>query len=254
MGTKSEVFVKLTLVFFISLLSFAVGTFVGKKYSDNQHKLASMEPGQHGDGHADRGIASEAEASGHGEKGEKTLTDDEIAKLAEEFVDDEHPTVAKAEAHGEPAEHTEPAHGAAPAHGAPAHSEPAHGTKEAAHDEHAAPAPAPEKKPAKVGHAEAAEKETRLPTSIPKDVSQYSIGKFTVQVASFAAEPEAKERAEELKSQGYSAFYIPANIKGKTWYRVSVGLFATEKEARQYKSEFAVKSKNDSAMVQKISQ
>ena len=43
-GSKTDVVVKLILVFFISLLSFSIGTFVGKKFSDNQHKIAQLEP------------------------------------------------------------------------------------------------------------------------------------------------------------------------------------------------------------------
>ena len=44
MSQKTDKMLKLALVFFISLLSFSIGTFVGKKYSDNQHKLAELEP------------------------------------------------------------------------------------------------------------------------------------------------------------------------------------------------------------------
>lgn len=81
--------------------------------------------------------------------------------------------------------------------------------------------------PSKVAETE------RIPSSIPKDVAQYSVGKFTVQVGSFANKVEAEKKSSELVDKGYRAFVIPAHVKGKSWFRVSVGLFATEKEAKE---------------------
>src|SRR4051812_11118357 len=100
MGAKTDVIVKLVLVFFISLLSFSIGTFVGKKYSDNQHKLAALEPEK--GGHESREVASEhgakeehGEAKEHGTaKAGESMSDEEIAKLAEEFVADDVTTTA----------------------------------------------------------------------------------------------------------------------------------------------------------------
>lgn len=249
MTAKTDVFVKLVLVFFISLLSFSIGTFVGKKYSDNQHKLAALEPERASE--KSREVASLVD-----ENGNAGMKDEEIAKLAEEFADDD---TTKTVAAAAPAAHGEE-------HAA-----------EAAKDEHAEIAKtvvkkeepkkavsAHEETPSAAAHnvaagkaptqnlAKQAKAETRTPSSLPKDVAQYSVGKFTVQVASFGTETEAKERAENLKKSGYSAFYVPANVKGKTWYRVSVGLFATEKEAKDYKAEFMGKAKVDNAIVQKI--
>ncbi|MBX2987614.1 MAG: SPOR domain-containing protein [Bdellovibrionaceae bacterium] len=270
MAAKSDVFVKMVLVFFISLLSFSIGTFVGKKYSDNQHKLASLEPGH--------GEKAREVASAHGEEGaassSSSMSDEEISKLAEEFADDggpvhgdekkvdAHGAVAAKEASGTAHEEAKPAaHGVAAAHetkavataaaprGATVHSAPA-----IAHDEVAIPAKnlIAGKQPTE-SVVKKAQTESRLPSSLPKDVAQYSVGKFTVQINSFASELEAKKRAEEMKSKGYSAFYVPATVKGKTWYRVSVGLFASEKEAKDYRNEFMSKSKVGDAIIQKIS-
>lgn len=250
MTAKSDVVVKLVLVFFISLLSFSIGTFVGKKYSDNQHKLAALEPG-HGAADAHREVASEE----HG-KTESSMSDDDIAKIAEEFADDETmPTVSahdeETAAHDDHAK-AEDAHGAKAVAHAP--EKPTHAEKSKT-EEPSTPAKNlvagknPTESMAKKAHAE-----TRLPSSLPKDVAQYSVGKFTVQVAAFGTETEAKRRAEDLKHQGYSAFYVPAQVKGKTWYRVSVGLFATEKEAKEYKSSFTEKAKVENTIIQKIAQ
>lgn len=246
-NTKTDVVVKLVLVFFISLLSFSIGTFVGKKYSDNQHQLSQLEPKKTHKG--DHEPASVHEEDGADKKAGNAMSDDEIAKLAEEFVADETKpaeTARGGDAHGEP-------HAATPAHedshaAAPA-TKNAHGES---HDNHAAQnshelTPAASKNTASTH-------ESRVPTSLPKDVARYSVGKFTVQVASYADETEAQKTASDLKEKGYSAFYIPATIKGKTWYRVSVGQFATMKEATSYKSDLMSKAKVNTAIVQKITE
>lgn len=177
-GSKSNVVVMLVLVFFVSLLSFSIGIFVGKKFSDNQYKQAKMEPTSHGDAPAAGDEHAVAGADGHGEtavdegrhvasvtEGEnsKALSDEEIAKLAEEFVTDEEPgknnhnTAANAHepanAHDAGNAH-EPA--AANAHGKPAdaknnshknennsHAKPEHNTS--ANTVHEAPLPAANK-------------------------------------------------------------------------------------------------------------
>lgn len=277
MASKTDVVVKLVLVFFISLLSFSIGTLVGKKYSDNQHQLAQLEP-QKGE-KADREVASVHEGeegaatAEHGEKKSGTMTDAEIAKLAEEFVADENTpaTEAKEGEHGETAaataEHGEEhgvatkaektekaeAHTATATHGKAATAtaatkkeEPSSIAKELAAGKN--PTVTEHKAPA------AATKEARVPSSLPKDVAQYTVGKFTVQVASYADEAEAQKFASDLKDKGYSAFYVPATVKGKTWFRVSVGQFATPKEAASYRTELLSKAKVSSAIVQKITE
>jgi cell division protein FtsN len=63
---------------------------------------------------------------------------------------------------------------------------------------------------------------------------------------------------ENLKGQGFGAFYIKADITDKktaatkTWYRVSVGLFQTQKEADAYKADLLSRSKVSSAIVQRV--
>jgi hypothetical protein len=178
MGAKTDVIVKLVLVFFISLLSFSIGTFVGKKYSDNQHKLAALEPGKSAhDEHGSREVASENEhgaAKEHGAtaKAGEGMSDEEIAKLAEEFVADD-TTATTASAHGAAtsgeeakaeAGHSEKAVAKeeTPAANAKTRSldkaEPLSAAKNIAHGKTATATVAEEKK---------AEKDTRVPSSIP---------------------------------------------------------------------------------------
>ena len=270
MSSKSNTIVNLVMVFFISLFAFSIGTFVGKKYSDNQHQLSSLEPSKT----AQREVASVHE-TGTSEKVGSAMSDDEIAKLAEEFVTDDQGEKADA-GHGEDGHGAVAAHG--DVHGTPAaaatkgHDEPKAKTETATKGHSAPTATTATNKPsavaqelaagktpaagyeAKPAAAPTAAKENRVPSSLPKDVAQYAVGKFTVQVAAYGDEAEAKKMATDLKAKGYSAFYIPANVKGKTWYRVSVGQFATQKEAQNYRGELVTNANLSSAMVQKITE
>lgn len=272
-GSKTDAIVKLVLVFFVALLSFSIGTFVGKKFSDNQHKMAQMEPGseeggehddssahgeaakhddaakegEHGeaanhneasaeqgakDEHADRNVAS-VSADAHDVKPEKALSDEEISKLAEEFVVDDKKEATKG--HGK----EEVAH-----EGKKVAAEKSHDSKEATKhesksEEHVAAVPS---------------SASRIPSALPKEVAASStLGKYTVQVASYPSEQEAQKRAAELKEKGFSAFYITAKIKNQTWYRVNVGLFTTQKEADAYKKDLISKAQVPSPIVQKLS-
>lgn len=270
-GSKTDVVVKLVLVFFIALLSFSIGTFVGKKFSDNQYKLSQLEPNGE--------LPQRDVASVHPDAGEvkpsEMITDEEVAKLADEFITDDEKPPTKEAGHSEdshttdkadvPATHTEAkADGKAPEHGTEQHA-----AKEVAKAEHSHESAKNDKsvkaeKPLKAadrvaeGHSPSpvvAAKErpkSRIPSSLPKEVAASTIGKFTVQIASYAEEKEAQKMAAELKEKGYSAFYVPAAVKGKTWFRVSVGLFATQKEASNYKTELQSKAKLGTPIVQKI--
>jgi cell division protein FtsN len=263
-GSKTDVVVKLVLVFFIALLSFSIGTFVGKKFSDNQYKLSQLEPQ---DGHSEseaiadataensegRGIASIPSNAGD-VKPEKALSDEEIAKLASEFVSDDEgtakapaaakPTVAEGAAHHETATPT--------AHTAAATTQHAATAKSVMHEVQPL-------KPAErlaEGHsaviANLPKATSRIPSSLPAEAASSAIGKYTVQIASYTAEKDAQKKAAELKDKGYSAFYVPAKVKGQTWFRVSVGLFTTSKEADAYKKDLMKNGKVTSAMVSKI--
>ncbi len=61
-----------------------------------------------------------------------------------------------------------------------------------------------------------------------------STGKYTVQVASFAKPESAQAIAKKLAKQGFKANVVAADVKGRTWYRVYVGGFATRTEATEF--------------------
>ncbi|MBK7844823.1 MAG: SPOR domain-containing protein [Bdellovibrionales bacterium] len=96
------------------------------------------------------------------------------------------------------------------------------------------------------------QKEMRRPTSILPSVATSSIGKYTIQVASYANEDEAKAHANELKQKGWNAFYLPAEINSKTWFRVSIGLFTDQKSAGSFREELMKQSAISSSIIQKI--
>jgi cell division septation protein DedD len=274
-GSKTDVVVKLVLVFFIALLSFSIGTFVGKKFSDNQHKIADLEGAdmppvadESDDAGEERGIASVHPAAEI--KPDKALSDEEIAKLAEEFVSDDvkseapskvhdaigdaHGTQAKADKHDE--------HDAKPAKAAADHGgKGASPVREAANAEHAdkkVEAKEPSKPANRMAVGESAvianpiKKPSRIPSSLPKEIASSAIGKFTVQVAAYTTEKEAQTMSASLKEKGFSAFYVAAKVKGTTYYRVSVGLFSTKNEADAYKKDLLARAKVSSALVQKV--
>ena len=226
-GSKTDVVVKLILVFFISLLSFTVGTYVGKKFSDNQHKISQLEPQETG---KEREIASLNPESTE-VKPKDALNDDEIKKLAEEFVADDESKKASHEVptkEGEKAEKKEEHQAVTPTHakensGAEKNTEPTklQGQHEvtgiydaAAKPEHTANM--------KTSHAanrvvagqtpeseieKPVKEKSRIPQSLPKELASSAIGKYTVQLAAFPDETEAKKLANELKEKGFSAFY-----------------------------------------------
>lgn len=331
MSAKTDVVVKMASVFFLALFSFAVGTFVGKKYSDNQHQLAAMEPSgskshgeSHGDAHGDsqaggHASASHDEGKGGGESA-KEMTDEEVAKLGAETLEDEKPAAHGDTTHAD-AGHGEPAHGeaAADAHGKSAEHAPAkkdeHAQAKNAHEsapanahveanDHAAPAAAHDKPmvastaggkknehggnshgeashseaPAKMkkadakaaqhknadanshadagasasGHGESGHGD-REPASLSKDTFGDIAGKFTVQVGAYPNVEEAKKTVESLIHDGYTAIYTPAEVKGKTWYRVGIGPFATEGEAKKEQEKMKGNSRFPASFVKKIS-
>lgn len=57
---------------------------------------------------------------------------------------------------------------------------------------------------------------------------------WTVVVLSLASRDAIEQRARQLASQGLPAATVSASVAGKTMYRVTVGHFATQAEARSY--------------------
>lgn len=251
-GSKTDTAVKLVLIFFISLLSFSVGTFVGKQVSDADHRRASLEIE---DGHMmehgeERGVASLEERV---DTETAAISDEEVASLTKEFMDAERKTASEGKAQ-EDAEDSEVNQADPQMQGYSQMNK-----KEEPKDtmqvttiktdtvKTAADRVSENKAPAKDQPAKA-----KPNTHLPVAVAAASVGKYTVQIGSYADEAEAKAYANKMKEMGYSAFYVPADVKGQTWYRVSVGLYADTKSAEEYRKSLLDKKVVSAAIVQKI--
>jgi cell division protein FtsN len=286
-SSNMDTIVKIILVFFISLLSFSIGTFVGKKFSDNQHKLSTLEPVKN----EEKAVS----ATGHSgpSTAEDTLSDDQVAALANEFVDDETLPAGKSEVaghdeadtKGETADHGKTKTKSSTSHNvetkdadntghieASSHSN----EKTETHANTNAEADIPKSDAAKhepvikkdLGKIAAAEKTVqmaeedkaakealaKIPSGLAKEKAASGNAKFTIQIASYPSETEAQKKADELKKLNFEAFYTPATIKGQTWYRVNVGSFATSREAQDHKADLIEKAHISSAIIQKLIQ
>jgi cell division protein FtsN len=266
-SSKADTLVKVVLVFFISLLSFSVGTFVGKQVSDSDHRRMALE----GEYKGDRQIASEEHGAAKAEESGEKITEKEVESLTEEFVNKE--KVAQESGEGHAAEAAEGHKAEESAEGykeykrADKSDKSTEHHKEAKTDAHKAEdhkSAADVHKPDathetanKVAEGAApsdGKKEERKPAAVLPSVASSAVGKYTVQVGAHLDENEAKNQAAALKSKGWTAFYLPAQVNGKTWYRVTVGLFNNYKAAQDFRGQFMKEANVKSAIVQKIVQ
>ncbi|MCX7978578.1 MAG: SPOR domain-containing protein [Bdellovibrionaceae bacterium] len=246
MSNKSDSLVKLLVVFLLVMTSFAIGTYVGKRYSDNQHKLAALEPG-----------SKHHSSSSSEEKSSSELTEEEIARAAEEFLDGEgeivdvsHDEESSATNNSEKSSRDVASVSSPTKPGSDSHqlTEKKHEVSPAA-ERVARGEPPLKKDPPK---QKPQDDSKRIPTALPENQAFDAVGKYTVQVAAFSAEAEAKDRANQLREQGFSAYYVPAQINGQTWYRVNVGLFASEAEAKEYQAKFHSRAQMKGTIIKKI--
>lgn len=245
MNVNTNRMVELALVFFVSLLSFSIGTFVGKKYSDNQHRLAQLEP--HGEKAqelakevhaATEGSAEHGAQTAHNEpkivsdqKAQETLTDHEVAQMAKEFSDDE--TVSDSK-------DVEETTAEAPVKTAKAMKKLA----------------ALKSKDIKVVEENAAGKDVvrdvaSITAKIKKAANPDSFA-YTVQVAAYPSADEAEKMVTTLGARGYKGRAVEADVNGRKWFRVQVGNFENFKEADTYKKEIMEQNRLTSALVQKV--
>ena len=286
-GSKTDMIVKLALVFFISLFAFSVGTFVGKSVSEAERRNAALNEEESNV----RDLAS-IDPKALDVEPENALTDKEVAQLTKEFISEEegsHREVASNDAHAK----KDDGHGKKDAHAKKddghggghevaktkhtettdkdgykkvVRKEDAHGKKDAhapKKDEHKEKTSSHKKTSGKVskaakrvlhGKSPAAEHK-RKPSAIAKKlpiVPKAAVGKYTVQVSAYATKTEAKAHEKQLDSHGYEAFVIKAKVKGKTWYCVNIGAFHSLKNAKNFKSTFLKENANQAAIVKKV--
>ncbi len=54
---------------------------------------------------------------------------------------------------------------------------------------------------------------------------------YCYQVMSLRKEKDAQKEVDKLKNKGFNAFYVPAKVKGRQYYRVRIGYFNSQSEA-----------------------
>lgn len=284
MSQKTDNLIKLALVFFVSLLSFSIGTYVGKKYSDNQHKLSMLEPKKdvaptHAEefatesaGEATPAVtaATGTEEAGVTPQKPAALTDSEVAKIAEEFATEEDETEEKivATIDGNEKEvktisNTAKSVAKLQAIATLAKAPPVAVAPKAVADKSPGALPPkitlsatttkPVEKIAPTPVDESESNDERLPASIPAK-TEVTPMHFTVQIGSFPTQDEAEKMTKALQNKGYKTSFVPAKVNGQFWYRVNVGLFGTIREAQDYKKEFLEKTSLTSAIVQRVQQ
>ncbi len=257
-GSKADTMFKLVLIFFISLLSFSVGTYVGKQVSDSDYRRASLEADFNG-----QSQVATADAAAATDPATKPITDQQTQSLSEEFIKAQQRKPASVDGQA-----AADATASAPAANGAAGTTKAADSKADASDSldgyapqgrHTASITAASDQAAaaadRVAHNMAPTKDIKAPLHPMKTlpaVATSAIGKYTVQIASYATEKEARMRAAALTKKGYSAFYVPAVVHGHKWFRVSIGLFSDQKGAVDYRTELLATKAVPSAIVQKI--
>lgn len=237
--------IELALVFFISLFSFSIGTFVGKKYSDNQHRLALLEPNKKTEERAAVEAATHTEAATATTESE--ITDADVAKMAEEF------STEGEEVHGGEATQaaTQGMHNdAANLAQMQAHAAATQANNTTTKTVKNVKAVVKDVKEVTQNEADGEVGERDVASIAPKAKTMQN---YTVQVGSYPSEIEANKMAESLLARGYKANAVAANVNGKTMYRVQVGMFNNFNEAQEYKKELVEKNRLTSAFVQKVS-
>jgi len=184
-NSKIEAFSKLIIFLFISLISFAAGTFVGKNLGSMQSNTIQSEE------IVDLDTQLAMGASGDNADELADIENKEISAVAGKFLE------------------------------------------------------AKDQKIKELEDSSALDTDEALPQS-----TNY---KYTIQVASFAKESEAQSKVRELKRSGFEkAFYVPAVVNDKTWYRVGTSLFDDYKAAAIKKDELTSKGAITDAFVQKV--
>ncbi len=249
-GSKADTIFKLVLIFFVSLLSFSVGTYVGKQVSDSDYRRASLESDFNGRSQ----VATNDSTAVAADPATKPITDQQTESLSQEFIKAQQRKPASVDGTAAAQAGNTPKNNG----GGPSDNMNGYTRRTKADGRDMASVKAPDDQAAaaadRVAHDMAPTKDIKVvkrPVALPA-VATSTVGKYTVQVASYATEKEAKMHATALTKKGYSAFYVPAAVHGRKWYRVSIGLFSDQKAAVDYRTELLATKAVASAIVQKI--
>lgn len=245
MAVSTNRIIELCLVFFISVLSFSIGTYIGKKYADNQHRLSMLDP--------NHSQTTELPATAvHSEEPVQKTETASVAEASDSEIHQDGSTQAAKQAEVEQPIAPSMSH-------AISDEDVAKLSAEMEEEEQATP----QGKPVKEIQATSTTASKKTETNIVREVASISekaksIGtstngaKYTVQVGAYPSTTEADKIVNSLKARGYSAAFTQANVNGKTWYRVQVGSFVTLEEAQAQKKDLVEKNHLSSAIIQRI--
>ncbi|MGZ8427476.1 MAG: SPOR domain-containing protein [Candidatus Binatia bacterium] len=100
--------------------------------------------------------------------------------------------------------------------------------------------------PAKVPRPDVSEEKPPVTPAAAQALSTHS---WSVQIASTLDEKAALQLQEKLKTQGYDAFIVVADVNSARWYRLRVGRFGAKQEAEATRQTLQSKSNIRSAFV-----
>lgn len=78
--------------------------------------------------------------------------------------------------------------------------------------------------------------------------------RWAVSVMSYLVSEEAFREADNMKAAGYNAYVTDAKVKGKRYFRLRIGFFATKKEADAQAAQIRTRFKMEDAWVVKVSE
>jgi D-alanyl-D-alanine carboxypeptidase (penicillin-binding protein 5/6) len=96
------------------------------------------------------------------------------------------------------------------------------------------PAPLPERRSTERRPTEAKRPEAKSPAPKPSNIRDSNNSSFTVQVGAFREKQAADLLRRKLRQQGYSAFVTASETRKVKWYRVRVGDFDSQGEAKRF--------------------
>ena len=302
-----DTFIKLILIFFISFLSFSVGTFVGKQISDNEYREVALKK-KYQDLKEMNGMNSPSNESFEG-KPESLEESEEIARLSEEFIRSEREETQREEKMKErkASPQSNDNENAIKSHSVPS-MQANQGSSDMKGDNYKNKSSLkkdlkPDKKGYKLlskknevsssnkdkksgeelrepsslkiknlqeervsnilNHPEKLDERTFVKEDFQRQISEplspslkemkkfpYSKqAKYTLQLAAYMRKADAKSHVSKLQSKGYSAFYVSALVKGRTWHRVNVGVFPDIKSAKNFQKEFSTQAEDSSSSI-----
>jgi cell division protein FtsN len=90
------------------------------------------------------------------------------------------------------------------------------------------------------------------PPPAPALATEGSDGPFTLQVASFQDEQEARRVSASLRGQGFHTFIVAADVAGRgMWFRVRIGPFRTQGEVDRARRDYEERTRQPAIVVKR---